>query len=281
MPFTFDIATLASGTVNEDRAGVAGDLAWVIDGATDMVASPMTPAPTDASWIAEAIDARLREIASAPPADLRQLPQLLADRLRAAFERVARRQPAGRHEHPSASGMIVRSGADRLEFVAIGDCSLLVKTRRGISRIGTDEEDAGDAWVAGELTGLRAQSPGASADAVRAQLWRKLGAARAAMNEADGYGVFSITATPGHFIRHGWLDIAPGDCALLASDGLMRLIDVFRSCTAEELAQAAVRSGVASLIADVREREAADAGCIRFPRAKALDDATGVLLRFA
>jgi hypothetical protein len=43
------------------------------------------------------------------------------------------------------------------------------------------------------------------------------------MNEPGGYGVFSITPTPRHFVRAGQIAMAADGHALLASDGLMRL----------------------------------------------------------
>ncbi len=48
-----DTLSLASGAVNEDRAGSWGDRAWVIDGATDLGHVPLTRAASDASWFAD------------------------------------------------------------------------------------------------------------------------------------------------------------------------------------------------------------------------------------
>jgi len=88
MPFVItDSHTSASGRVNEDRAGAAHDLAWVIDGATDVVERPLTSAATAADWIAGRLDATLRELAVTP--DLSQPPALTAARL--ATEFLARR----------------------------------------------------------------------------------------------------------------------------------------------------------------------------------------------
>jgi hypothetical protein len=82
MPFVMvDCQTLASGEVNEDRAGAVNDLAWVIDGATDVVETPLTRARRDADWIAGRLDAALRDIAASAPIDLSALPSLTASRL--------------------------------------------------------------------------------------------------------------------------------------------------------------------------------------------------------
>jgi hypothetical protein len=83
---TADIFTVAGNVVNEDRAGIAGALAWVIDGATDVVEAPLTTGPTDASWIAETLDSMLRGYASAPVPELSGLPAVLAERLDSEFQ---------------------------------------------------------------------------------------------------------------------------------------------------------------------------------------------------
>lgn len=275
-----DINSLAANEVNEDRAGIAGAMAWVIDGATDLIDTPLTTAATDASWVAETLDTLLRTLAAAPPADLADLPAILTEGLQLEFRRAARRRPIGRHEHPSASGIIVRADGAHLEYVAVGDCSLLVTTAAGVRRIGVSERDAGDRWVAETLTTFRARNPDAAAGAAHKQLWPKLGAARGAMNQPDGYGVFSLTPIPSRFIQRGRLQIASGGHALIASDGLMRLVDIFGCYTAEELMFAVVDRGISSLAMELRKIEEADRECVRFPRAKRHDDASGVLLSF-
>ena len=74
--------------------------------------------------------------------------------------------------------------------------------------------------------------------------------------------------------------MAAGGHALLASDGLMRLVDVFHRYTEIDLLHAAVSSGLDPLIRELRAIETADAIARRYPRAKVSDDATGLLLRW-
>jgi len=274
-----EIGTVAANDVNEDRVGASGALAWVIDGATDVIDAPLTTAPTDASWIAETLDQLMRDVALAPT-DLAELPAILTERLQAEFRRSSRRQPIGRHEHPSAAGLIVRIDGLQLDYLSIGDCTLLAQTSAGVVRLGTNEVEAGDRWVAEALRDYRAKNPDASADAARAHLWPKLGAGRWSMNQQDGYGVFSLTPTPLRFIKLGSLKVAPRGHALLASDGLMRLVDIFHRYSTEELLTEAAERGTVALTAEVRALEQSDADCVQFPRAKRHDDSSGVLLTF-
>lgn len=276
-----DLLTDPSGAVNEDRLGWVATLAWVLDGATDIVTPPLVGTTTDADWFADRLDTALRRTAAAPPASLDGLPDQLSRELAAEFDGARRRAPEGRHEHPSATGIVVRIDERRLDYLAIGDCTLLHDTRGPVERIGIDHGAAGDQWLANIIGSIHA----ADAEATPASTWDKItsviSANRARMNTEDGYGSFSITPTPPRFIVTGSLAVVPGTTMLLVSDGLMRLVDVYRRRSASELLQRARTRGLASVLAELRAIEAADADCRAFPRAKARDDATGLLVRLA
>jgi hypothetical protein len=275
-----DCQTSGSGAVNEDHASVTLDLAWVIDGATDVVEVPLTPAATDADWLAGRLDAALKDIATSVPADLTDLPSLTARRLASDFSRDAIRQPAARREHHSASGVVVRAGPEGLDYVAVGDCSLLAFGSDGLVRAGVEADAAGDRDLAAALAALHDEHGDLDADGARARVWPSISAGRVAMNEPDGYGVFSITPTPTRFVHSGRISMQPGGHVLLASDGLMRLVDVFGRYTEVGLLDAAGSSGLEPLIGELRAIEAEDAVARRYPRAKVSDDATGLLLRW-
>ena len=276
-----DCQTSASGHANEDRAGAARDLAWVIDGATDVVERPLTSAATDAGWIAAHLDGALTDLAAAPPAELAQLPDLTAARLATEFAHEARRTPIDKTEHPSASAIVVRACGAGIDYVSIGDCTLLVEGSNGFRRVGVDAVNAGDPQLAKALEALHAEHGGLEAENARAQILPSIRAGRAAMNEPNGYGVFSITPTPRHFVQTGRIAMPAYGHALLASDGLMRLADVFRLYTAPDLFATARQDGITPLIRELREIESVDSQGHRYPRAKISDDATGLLLTWS
>lgn len=271
---TVEILSIASGAENEDRAGVAAPFAWVIDGATDVVPEPLTAWPSDAAWFADAMHGLAQELPAMPAVSLADLPAIVAARLAPRFDAEARRAPAGRNDHPSASAVVVRSIASALEYVSVGDCTLIVDDGGRRTQIGVDEENAGDRWVVDALKASAQDKP-----MTRADLWPQLRAQRARMNTPEGYGVFSITTPPRTMIRHGTVPLTTGSRILLASDGLMRLVDVFRRYDAARLFDAAWASGLSPLFAELRAAEHADADCTRYPRAKISDDTSAVLLR--
>ena len=282
MPFVItDCLTSASGRVNEDRAGAADDLVWVIDGATDVVERPLTGAATDADWFAHHLDAAFSALSATPPADLSLLPDMTAARLASEFAREAKRAPINKTEHPSASAIVVRACDAGLDYVSVGDCTLLVESSSGFVRVGADAAAAGDPQLAKALADLHAKHGGLEAETARARIWPSIRAGRAAINEPDGYGVYSITPTPRRFVRAGRIAMQRGGHALLASDGLMRLVDVFGLYTAIDFFAAARSAGLAPLMRLLREAERDDDHGHRYPRAKVNDDATGLLLHWS
>lgn len=279
-------SSAAAGATNEDCAGAHGGLAWVIDGATDVIDAPLTAAPSDAAWFARFLDAELMLVArgdagTSPGGSLDRLPDVLAERAAQAFAAAAQRSPKDRSEHPSASGLIVRASGHSLEYLSIGDCTLIAESTGGIVTVGMEPEEAGDKWLARAIAAFHEREAAATAEAARAHVWPRVRAVRSFMNLEDGYGVFSITPTPRRFVRSGSIELRAGGRALLASDGLMRLIDIFHRMDAQQLLAAAAKRGFPDLIAELRALEHEDATCRRFPRAKVSDDATGVLIEMA
>ena len=264
-----------SGTLNEDRTGVCGPVAWVIDGATDVGDGPLAGATTDAAWIAGVIHNWLGRHAPTLGHDLAEsLPAITAD-ARARFAAAQRRAPVNRYEHPSAAGIIVRLRGASLDVLSLGDCTVLLDHGDGrVERLGTHHVDAPD------ITGAAnpATTPEARGDNTSDTNWRsvlpRLRERRNMMNRADGYGVFSITDPPARFIDSDSRSVAHGTRLLLASDGYMRLVDMFGCYTEATLLDETFARGAAALLDELRAMETDAQLRRRIPRPKAHDDAS-------
>ncbi|CFX00425.1 conserved protein of unknown function [Candidatus Filomicrobium marinum] len=275
-----DSISLASGEANEDRYGHCGGLmAWVIDGATDVIETPLIGSGTDAAWFAEAVHRTISTAALMPPEHLDDFPARICETVAAAFDRAITRQPTGRHEYPSATTMIIRANGDRVDYVAVGDCALIVQADENTHTVGLGGAEAGDRSTAKVVVSLQEQNATASHDEVKALIWPKIRKRRAKINLPDGYGALSITPPPPKFVATGSLDVTPGDHILIASDGLTRLSELYQRYKPNELIDAAITRGLEAIVRELREIEIADASCKSHPRVKATDDATGILLK--
>jgi hypothetical protein len=149
----------------------------------------------------------------------------------------------------------------------------------GVLRCGVDAVEAGDRHLQTEVRAMQ-EADGALHDPAQtlARMRPRLQGLRAHMNLDPGYGVVSITPTPDRFIRNGFLSVEPGTRALFASDGFMRLIDVFNRYTPDSLMSTASTRGLRELLSELREIERADLSGAAHPRVKANDDASAMLV---
>jgi serine/threonine protein phosphatase PrpC len=264
------IASAASGPgPNEDAAGTAGDgrigAAWVIDGATDVGGRTFVPGTdSDAAWYARTLDAG---IASLSPGDPAAIARGAIVRAAEAWSTAVAGMDVPRHGLPSAAvawvGWTVVLRQDGHPARALG--------RQGV----TASEVALNAAV------RRLQQEGvADSAARRAALIDRLQSQRARMNSPGGYWIFSVDPAAADHLDRMDVRLDGAGHLLLATDGFWRLVDPYGVHDADGLMDAVVARGPQALIAELRALEAADADCIRFPRIKARDDATAVLIRY-
>lgn len=273
-----DTLSLASGDANDDRVGAWHDRAWVIDGATDIGSEPLTGTASDAGWFAGEIHDLLSSPSFPLSGDLADIPARLATEVGPRFEAVRSRNPIDRFEHPSAAGIVIRVEGRRLDYVSVGDCTLIVAQGGAAVRLGAELSDAGDRQLAAAISAFHNENSEATADSARQHVWPQIRAQRNRLNTPTGYGVFSITPPPPDFVRVGHVLLDPDALILLASDGLMRLVDVYRQMSIDRLVREVRTRGLVSVAATLRAIEADDGRNQRYPRAKTTDDASGLLL---
>lgn len=266
------------GGANDDRWGCTASAAWVIDGATSLSGAKALPGPSEAAWFAEAVQRHLLQLVPQHETLGTLLPAVAA-RVRADFRRDAGRDLAAGEEPPAASIALLRHGdATGLEALNLGDCVLLYRHRDGgLRRFGSCAVTAFEDKVLAIMQRLRAA--GAAPEAIQAAVWDQVRDNRGWSNRDGGYWVMDLTERWQGREQIGQLDAAPAGEALLMSDGYYRLVDHYRLYDDESLLAAARKRGLQALYDELRRIEAEDAATLRYPRIKARDDATAVLLQ--
>ena len=263
------------GAANEDAAGHRDRAAWVIDGATGVSdRPPMRAGSTDAAWLASWLDEALGRFFAAPGAAPEAWPDAVEAELRAAYASLATDAPPA--EQPSACVAVAAVADGVLHLSWLGDCRILVEEGRQVRRFGFTELDQVDALMLERLRQRKKERPGEDAmAALRPEILR----GRALMNLPGGYWVVHPTRSWRAHVQQARFPAASVRHVLIASDGLMRLVEVFGAYTDAELLRAALDRGLDALHAELRAREAEDEGCDRFLRLKPHDDASAVLAR--
>lgn len=258
------------GRPNEDRCGAKGRFAWVIDGATGLGDDELIDGPSDAAWLAGQMDAAFREFAdtAAGPAALLATAALICAE---KFVAQRRRAPAERYELPTAAVLLAEFGAEGIALAELGDCAVYVEADGALTRFGGTER--GRALEQQNAQNMMVAGGGRSPQVV--SFLRKV---RNMANMPGGYPIFApeVGAADGARLHH--LPVLAGD-ALLISDGYEAAIEDYALYDGKGLL-AAARTDVRTPLDALREVEAADPDCRRFPRFKPSDDASALLVHF-
>jgi serine/threonine protein phosphatase PrpC len=248
---------------NDDRAGCTAQLAWVIDGATDLGPPGLVGDQGGAAWLASATNCAFN--AAEPPLERACASVFTAIERRFLAER--RRVSLADWELPSAALMAVAIEGPALAYASAGDCCALLRQGGEIRWLGDTPDRLAESADAAAVGSGAMHLPEVVEDRRRARgrVGRRVLGVDAAASAAS--------------MTDGTAQIARGDELLLMSDGFSALVDAYRAHAPETLFAALAPRGLAALATELRAIEQADAACTRFPRFKRSDDATALWLR--
>lgn len=264
---------------NDDAFGQAQGVAWVIDGATDLHAAPLTGAASDASWFAHTLNGALHAFAlpgGADEASLRgQLKSVISDLVAPWFADITEGRAIERWQSPIASLAMAGETEAGLDLIDLGDCRIAALDANGQSWLIGGHDQAADAE-----TQLAAQQPDADKPLLQRQsTLARLREMRAGANLPGGYWTACLDPACADAAR-GWrLTLARPAHILLMTDGFSALADRYGAYDGAGLIGAALAKGLQEMGRELRAIEAEDAGAAKHPRFKSSDDATAVLLR--
>jgi hypothetical protein len=256
--------------VNEDRAGLVGNVAWVVDGATQLESGHYLPSASEGTWIAEIVQCELeRSCFPSYHGSLVDLAETLADSIK---NRLLEELFPIERTPPLASLGVARLGRESIDVALLGDISVVARSYSAV------EHCFDERFLSNEATGtaLHAADTDRLIEGVLERRRRYI--------EGSG-GPIVLSSNPA-VVRHCFIQsfaLASDFSLLLASDGFMRLLNVYREVgSAEELIDLAERHGLPELFCRLRsiERSAVQS---RSPRmnVKTVDDAAAVLIGVA
>jgi hypothetical protein len=206
------------------------------------------------------------------------LRQLEAD-VRSAFEEQTAHVPGvSDHHTPSAclgliEAMPGEGGLLTLQGRFLGDVIALVPSEPGITRWSDERAKPFERKTLAAL-GREEHEPGRIPEAVRRQILEN----RTRLNQQDGYWVVNPRRPwAGQELRFE-AKVRPDAPIVLATDGFMRLVDVFAAYTDDELYDRLAAGRGRDLMQELRERERGDLMAGAYPRVKTHDDATFLVI---
>lgn len=257
-----------SGHDNEDWVSASPGLIVVLDGAT---ARTDTGCTHGIAWYS-------RNLGSAISAFASDRSTALADAVRLAIGRVASQHPECDLAHPgtpSAAVAVLRTNDDALEYLTLGDVTVVLECGADLQVI-TDERV--DATARSERAEADKHLIGAPEK--QAALLRMKHAELSARNKPDGYWIAAADPDAAAKALIGSVPLGELGRAAVLSDGSARIVRLFELLDWPGLLDLLDKSGPVEVIRRVRAIEAADPEGRRWPRNKRSDDATVVYAPF-
>ncbi|MGH3784745.1 MAG: hypothetical protein ACRDR6_10805 [Pseudonocardiaceae bacterium] len=251
---------------NEDWYAATPDIVIVLDGATIRTD---TGCIHDLPWYVYQLGSRL--LASAGDHSC-TLTRALADAISGVSAAHSDTCDLTHPGTPSAATGVVRVNADRLEWLVLGDITvmtdtpdeLLIACDERVSQVGVAERRECDKYPLGspeKMAAIHAMKP----------------LELAARNTAGGYWIASVDpSAPEHAIIGSAL-LSDVSRFAVCSDGAMRALSMTSISTHKTVLSVLHHNGPSALVDQVRLVEERDATGMRRPRNKATDDATAVV----
>jgi serine/threonine protein phosphatase PrpC len=266
------------GRENDDALGANGSIAFVLDGVTALVDTPVMPGKSDAAWAAHA--ARDFLLQHENERDLRKLIGDVGQGIAARFEAERLRPTQARWELPWTTLSIVSVEPGRLNIAYVGDSRVLIETADDeIHNFGTNpSRSAFEAKLATKMLSAR-KGQAFSAETVRATVMPDLRRVRDTVNTPDGFWLLGPDAAVGAHASVTSIALDGPATVLLATDGFYALVEDYQRYGDRELIATAQTLGLAILARELRHIEDEDPEGERYPRMKKSDDATALLVR--
>ncbi|GKQ34031.1 protein phosphatase 2C domain-containing protein [Streptomyces sp. A012304] len=256
------------GRENEDFAAAGSGAAVLLDGAG--VAGAETGCKHGVAWFSATLGGLLLGIITAHPAQ--PLAACLADAISAVRSLHEDSCDLAYRASPTSTVVAVRASEGTLEYLVLGDSSLLLADRDGATTALTDQrlDDVGKR-LRGSVDALPTGSP---EHAVALAEYRD--ALTGLRNRPGGFWIAGPDPQAAEHALTGTVSLDSLASVSLLSDGATRLVDRFELSSWQETLAVLGSSGPDELIRRVREAEAGDPHGRRWPRGKAYDDATAL-----
>lgn len=268
-------ASQGPGDVNEDAIGHYGNAAWVIDGATG-IGGALLEEPSDAAWLARTANRFIADVLaeSLELATLDVLRTVMA-RCAEALKREAVRSAQGPHELPSAAFAMVRIRHGEAEFTTLADCRVITADKDAEARLyGASAHETIEAGTLQAAKAILQADPNSTAESLKNQLLPRLRANRRMMNQEGGYWVLGIDPAAADHAWQTTVPASPGQRFAVASDGFLRLIELFGVMQPHDLLAMSDEDDWARWLRRLRDLEAEPDSLHRYTRVKRHDDAS-------
>lgn len=271
-------ASYTIAKVNEDVCGWAPDCAWVLDGSTGLMGKRLVAQEngSDAQWYAAKFSAFLK---THMPDSQMPLTELFSLGVRTVWSEFLHRAggSVAKEDTPCTLGTAIRIRDGHLEYINVGDCTLLLRYRDGsVAELSDTTLSAMDANTLALAQSIAEKEKKNICDC-RGDILPELRRVRMTMNTPQGYISLANDETSVLSAKCGRVKLEKLRDVCLLSDGFAQYFKLFSLCAgAEAFMDKISAQEPQTLFHELLAAQKEDPTFCNYPRFKLSDDATVV-----
>ncbi|CCL27434.1 TPA: hypothetical protein KO185_002184 [Clostridioides difficile] len=265
-----------SGAFNEDIVGLSPYGAWVLDGATGLNNKNLVSTESDAKWYVSWWNSYLHENMEREDS-LKVIIKEGIEEITKEYYKLTDDKEVEAIDIPSCSCSILKFYKDKIEYLLLGDCTLLVNNNESVKILKDETLCELDKKVfdfmkeAKDATNLTLKER-------KAEVMPIIIENRLKKNTVGGYWTLEFSKEAVDNCVSGFIDIEYKMKIMMASDGFSCGYDRYKIFDKNEMMKIAEIKGIDYIYRKVRELEKDDEMAIEFPRFKIYDDSSCVYL---
>ena len=264
---------------NEDRCNATPFYAYVLDGASSLNNENYTNFRTDSEWYSDWWDKFLRQKISDTS---KTIPEILTEGIKQvveAYEKISDGKKIS--DFPSSTISVIRINGENLEFFALGDSPILVKTKSGmILKIADTLNNVNDTVNMAIIKELADKNKLDYLEA-RNKFPESINSGRMRKNTPGNYYVLSNSVEALNHAVLTKMNLSIVEKVIVLSDGFYQLHDVFHFYSDEKLiSKIDSLDSAEKLYKKLFKAQEKDPFCNKFLRFKIRDDSSIAMLDF-
>lgn len=265
-----------SGIYNEDMVGLCKKGAWVLDGATGLNNKNLISKESDAKWYVSWWNKYLQENIDKD----KSLKEIVLEGLEKIKKEYLLKLNGLKIENldlPSASVVIIKFYTDKLEYILLGDCTLLLNKLNENIIIKDERVCKLDEKVFSKMENLNKRC-NLTIFEKKNILLPLIIENRLKKNSDKGYWILEFNKEAVEKSIHGYIDVEGEVRIMMSSDGFSCAWDRYNIFKENEMIEVGKNKGIGYINNKIRKLEKEDYNGIIFPRFKESDDSSCVYL---
>lgn len=267
-----------SGDFNEDIIGLSPYGAWVLDGATGLNNKNLVSTESDAKWYVNWWNSYLHENMKREDS-LKEIIKDGIEEITEEYNKLIGDNKIEAIDFPSCSCSILKFYEDKIEYLLLGDCTLLLDHNETV-KILKDETICGlDKKVFDFMEEIK-DSTNLTLNEKKAKVMPIIIENRLKKNTVGGYWALEFSKDAVDNCVSGFIYLEDEMKIMMTSDGFSCGYDRYKIFDKDEMMKVAQVKGIDYIYRKVRKLEKDDEMAIEFPRFKIYDDSSCVYLDF-